>query len=311
MDKVEFKCSIPLLYFKWVMKWVLGILTLGIYSCWGKNNVRKHIIESISYRGKRLSYFGTGGDLFAGLAIIMSLVIVVTLVLSLIQKTYMLEEQRTYLKYTVEILSSLIAYAAIYSKYRYVLSRVRYGNIGFNLSGSALKYFELSFARDFFSFISLGYFAPKYDERLIKYILSNISVGNNKIESTVNLEHLKKVSVVTSILLVFTLGLSNIYYKAKVMQAISGKIKLGNLTVVNNVTVMGLLELWILNIILFFCTLGLASPYITVRNLRFYIKHMSFIGEVDREFESSDSLQSRSAIGDEFLSVYNFDIFSI
>jgi uncharacterized membrane protein YjgN (DUF898 family) len=45
---------------------LLTIVTLGIYSFWAKNNVRKFHYENTEVDGERFEYHGTGGELFRG-----------------------------------------------------------------------------------------------------------------------------------------------------------------------------------------------------------------------------------------------------
>ena len=49
-----------------LINWILTILTLGIYSFWGKTKVRRYLCEQSSFVGDRFYYHGTGGELFKG-----------------------------------------------------------------------------------------------------------------------------------------------------------------------------------------------------------------------------------------------------
>jgi len=49
-----------------LINWILTLLTLGIYSFWGKTKVRRYLCEQSSFAGDRFYYHGTGGELFKG-----------------------------------------------------------------------------------------------------------------------------------------------------------------------------------------------------------------------------------------------------
>lgn len=54
------------LWFLWLKKIILSILTLGIYSFWGKTYLRKYVVHSFQIDRDRLEYIGTGKELFLG-----------------------------------------------------------------------------------------------------------------------------------------------------------------------------------------------------------------------------------------------------
>ena len=52
------------------LNFLLSVVTLGIYSFWGKTEVRKRIWSSVRLNGEPLVYTGTGKELFLGFLII-------------------------------------------------------------------------------------------------------------------------------------------------------------------------------------------------------------------------------------------------
>jgi hypothetical protein len=45
---------------------LLSILTLGVYSFWGRTEVRKYVWSQSEFEGDRFAYHGTGGELLRG-----------------------------------------------------------------------------------------------------------------------------------------------------------------------------------------------------------------------------------------------------
>src|SRR5258706_3707487 len=58
---------------------ILTILTLGIYSFWGKTEVRRRIWSSIRLNDEPLAYTGTGGELLIGFVLVFAVVLLPTL----------------------------------------------------------------------------------------------------------------------------------------------------------------------------------------------------------------------------------------
>src|SRR3546814_8259549 len=68
------------LYKIFVVNFLLGLITLGIYRFWGKTRMRLDLWWHLGYDGDRFEYTGTGGELFKGFLIVAVILILLTLV---------------------------------------------------------------------------------------------------------------------------------------------------------------------------------------------------------------------------------------
>mgnify|MGYP000735854028 CR=1 FL=1 len=107
----------------------LNIITLGIYSFWGKTRIRRYITSHISLANDQFEYTGTGKELLFGA--LKALVIFVPIVICLSIPVVNL--------IALPIFWGVIS-LAIYLALRYRLSRTRWRGIRFSLGGSIKEY---------------------------------------------------------------------------------------------------------------------------------------------------------------------------
>lgn len=116
----------------------LQIITLGIYKFWGVTEVRKRIWQSVRLNGEPLTYTGTGGELFKGF-LITTLVIFLPIFLLVLAVTLIFGPESV-----IANLVTLVIYVllfgvfgyAVYSAYRYRLSRTNWRGIRGSLFGN-------------------------------------------------------------------------------------------------------------------------------------------------------------------------------
>lgn len=120
----------------------LKILSLGLYSFWGKTEVRKRLWSFTKLNGEPLEYTGTGKELFLGFLVVFA-VFVLPLMLGGVAVALLFPADRSALA-----IYQLAAYAlffvllgnAIYRAQRYRLSRTRWRGIRGGLTGSPARY---------------------------------------------------------------------------------------------------------------------------------------------------------------------------
>lgn len=150
-----------------IMNLLMNILTLGIYSFWGKTRIRKYMTSHISISEDRFEYTGTGKELLYGWlkAILIFLPIIIILYIPVVN-----------IIGTVLFLSILSI--ALYLALRYRLSRTKWRGIRFHLGGSIKEYFLLSLKRTLINIITFGIKIPQSDILLWSYIANHMSYGD-------------------------------------------------------------------------------------------------------------------------------------
>lgn len=154
---------------------LLSIITLGIYSFWGKTRMRKYLVGSHTLAGDRFEYTGTGGELFKGfLKVLPFLVVIMGMIIA--AETYPVLAIIAYpvLFYVFGI--------GIYGAIRYRYSRTRWRGIRGYVDGSMIAYANLAFGRTILNAITLGFAIPSSDIAKHKYIMDNTYFGNIKAE---------------------------------------------------------------------------------------------------------------------------------
>lgn len=116
----------------------LNIITLFIYSFWGKTNVRKHIWSSVHVMDEPLEYTGTGKELFLGFLIVTGLVILPVFLINTFGPI-IFSQNPLALVFTQLFVFIIILYligVGIYRARRYRLSRTIWRGIRGTLTGS-------------------------------------------------------------------------------------------------------------------------------------------------------------------------------
>jgi uncharacterized membrane protein YjgN (DUF898 family) len=151
-----------------VVNFVLSILTLRIYSFWGKTEVRRRIWSSIHVDGEPLAYSGIGKELLLGFVLVLAVVLLPTVVLvTAAVISFGPVDPRTKAVQLVLYVGYFFLFGiAIYRARRYRLSRTLWRGIRGGMSGSATSYAWLSFCTALLVPVTLGWIVPRLQRRL-------------------------------------------------------------------------------------------------------------------------------------------------
>lgn len=163
-----------------VVNFLLTVVTLGIYSFWGKNEVRKRLWSSIRIEGEPLEYTGTGKELFLGFVIVFGAVL---LPLFLLQVAAILafgpeSGGAAAVQFASYILFFLLIGVAIYRAQRYRLSRTRWRGIRGSVAGDAWGYAWTYFWTGLLIPPTLGWIVPWRTTMLQKKLMEDTRFGD-------------------------------------------------------------------------------------------------------------------------------------
>lgn len=179
-----------------IMNLLMNIITLGVYSFWGKTRIRRYMTSHVSISGDRFEYTGTGKELLVGWLKAMVIFLPLLICMSIPG---------------VNILG-IFAFLAIFSvalylALRYRLSRTKWRGIRFRLDGRIKEYFVLSLKRTFINIFTAGFKIPKSDILLWSYVANNMSYGDLKFSYKGDHTRLRKIHLITiSIFIVSIVG---------------------------------------------------------------------------------------------------------
>jgi uncharacterized membrane protein YjgN (DUF898 family) len=270
---------------------LLSIVTLGIYSFWGRTKVRDYLYSQTELAGDRFAYHGTGGELLRGwlkaFGILLLLFIILaaafavvmprpipgqppepTMALFAIQAAYMV------------ILGTLVA-IAINGSRRYRLSRSSWRGIRFSYMGRWQDFLALNIKGYLLSVITLSLYVPFYRNQSRGFLVDNARFGSMGFSYDADGKDLF-VSYLKSLLLAIpTLGLSFVWYQAFQHRYFWSHTTLGPARLRSTVTGGALFGLIFTNILLVIFTLGIGAPWVATRTTRFMCDNLMLEGEID------------------------------
>ena len=160
----------------------LTIITLGIYSFWGKTEVRRRIWSSVRLQGEPLAYTGTGRELFVGFLIVFGAVLLPMYLLAI--AAVLAFGPRSLLavavQYSLFALFLFLAGVATYRARRYRLTRTLWRGIRGGMAGSPAGYATTSFFSSLLLPLSLGWTSPWQANLLHKRLASETTFGNQQ-----------------------------------------------------------------------------------------------------------------------------------
>lgn len=167
----------------WIMNLLLSIVTLGIYSFWGRTNIRRYLWQNTRYGDEAFEYTGTGGELFIGFLIV---ILVVLLPLSVVGFFVQIYAQSGDLwgagfmeAGTYGVILFLVG-VAVHRVRRYRLSRTLWRGIRGALGGSSLRYAMYYFGYFLLNVVTLGLTYPYATVRLWSLLANDTWLGSGR-----------------------------------------------------------------------------------------------------------------------------------
>ncbi|GJL71655.1 MAG: hypothetical protein NMNS01_08540 [Nitrosomonas sp.] len=158
----------------WLLNLFMNIMTLGIYSFWGKTRLRQYIVGSFSLHGDRFEYTGTGKELFFGF--LKAVTVLLGIYAPFMIATLNAPDAAWPALFLITVI--YVIPVALYSALRYRLSRLDWRGIRFRLTGSSLNYANLYIWRGVLDIISLGILLPYSDIKKYRHKVENSSYGD-------------------------------------------------------------------------------------------------------------------------------------
>jgi len=295
-NPVIYDGRIKTLYKIFLSNLFLDILTLGIYSFWGKSKLRAYLVSSFSIKEHRFEYTGNGRELFKGFLKVLFFYMLpyflielgLQFLLTFLLSSRIISEDVIYWVYTLynPLFTCILILAIFYARYaslRYKISRVQWKGIRAKLTCSFTSYGILNIKNYSYNLITFGLGIPRSDHNYICHILNNLSIGNLKPRFDGDYKTLSEINFFTLLLFIPTLGFSRIWYRAALNRYRFNHFQLGPLRFTNSQTGGDLFKLHIGNLLILLCTLGIGLPLIYHRQSQFLVKHTSIIGNLNFE----------------------------
>lgn len=183
-SKLNFTGRGPEIFGIWILNLMLSILTLGIYSFWGRVNIRRYLWQSTRYEDEALEYTGTGGELFIGFLIVFFIVLIPISASNFLSQFLFGSGYRV-----AAIATGVVTYAgivfligvAIHRVRKYRLSRTLWRGIRGALGGSSIRYGAIFLGYMALNVVTLGLAFPYTTVQLWSRLANDTWVGSGQL----------------------------------------------------------------------------------------------------------------------------------
>lgn len=164
-----------------LVNFLLSLVTLGIYSFWGKTEVRKRLWSGVRLQGEPLAYTGTGMELFLGFLFALGVVVLPIFLLSLTVAIVFGPESpaNNAVGLIVYIAIFLLMGIAIYRARRYRLNRTAWRGIRGGMSGVPSNFAGLWIGTAIAIPFTFGWIVP-YRANLLQHRLTTETTFGDK-----------------------------------------------------------------------------------------------------------------------------------
>ncbi len=164
---------------------VMTLVTVGIYSFWGRTEIRRRMWASVRLDGEPLVYHGTGGELFKGFMAALVVVLLPIFILSTVLVVAYGQASRSWAVY--QLMLFIIVYPVLkalaqYRARRYRLARTSWRGIRGTMSGSPGEFAFLSWATSLLFPVTLGWIAPWRALYVQRFLIGDTVLGDRRLK---------------------------------------------------------------------------------------------------------------------------------
>lgn len=324
------------------------LLTLGLYSFWGRVRVRQFLSSQTSFAKTRFSYHGTAQELLKGWSKAFLVFGLPYAFLSFVP--FMWDQVPAWIPNALAGTMALCFIPiAVVGSHRYRLSRTSLGTIRFSFRGRVKEYMKIWFLGTLLTLLTAGFYYPFFENARRKFLVNHSYFGNRHFSydgtgggllwiyaKTLGLTLLiltgvlgmsigpEALSSITrwphddwqgvfrnSIFLtgLLTLLLPWFYLQVSKQRYQWNHSDFGDAHFHFSASTWNLFELRLTNFLILILTFGLAWPWVQVRNLQFLYYHLGLQGPLDFQRIEQEALDA-SPTGEELAGYFDagFDL---
>lgn len=324
------------------------LLTLGLYSFWGRVRIRQFLSSQTSFAKARFSYHGTPQELLKGWSKAFLVFGLPYAFLSLVPLIW--DQIPTWIP---NVLAGTMALCfipiAVVGSQRYRLSRTSLGTIRFSFRGHVKAYMKIWVLGTVLTLLTAGVYYPFFENARRKFLVAHSYFGNRPFTYTGTGSGLlgiyAKALAFTVLIVVTLIGISTgpealssitrwppdewqgIFFNSMFLTGLLTLLlpwfylqvakqryqwnhsDFGDAHFQFSASTWNLMELRITNFLMLILTFGLAWPWVQVRNLQFLYYHLSLQGPLDFQRIEQEALDA-SPTGEELAGYFDagFDL---
>ncbi|HLK22554.1 MAG TPA: DUF898 family protein, partial [Bryobacteraceae bacterium] len=289
-----------------VLNLLFALLTLGIYSFWGKARVRRYVCGQAEFQGDWFAFHGTGRELFLGWLRALPALAFIFLFPTLLPLLW----QHRWSPYVGQ-LSAVLAFLLLWpiarvGAYRYRLNRMSWRAIRFSYRGKALRYLGESVLNWLICLITLGLYVPFLQVRLRKLLFNQTFFGDREFQFSGRASELFPAWLFALPLTVCSFGIGWAWWRAFTHRYCWANTTIAGGRFRCTATGAKLFWLWVGNFFVIVFTLGLGMSWAMLRTLRFWTRHIQLVGDAEFSKVEQDR-RATSALGESFADFLGFD----
>lgn len=287
------------LFSLYAVMFLLSLVTLSIYSFWGRTNIRRYIARETELDGERFDYHGRGMELLIGWLKAMGLFLF--LVVSIGLGSVAIGESE------VQIVSSVLLYTAflfliplaMVGAWRYRFSRTSYRGLRFSFRGQFGKFVKIYAAGAILSFLTLFLYSPFWQNNIRRFLCDNTYYGSARFGYDGAGGALFGRWAICWLLAIPTLGLSLLWFWVERFRFYWNHTTFQGARIRVDVHTPGMVWLYVSNFLINILTLLLAYPWTQARMLRYVLDRMTLEGAISYDQIRQEALAA-GAMGEGF-----------
>ena len=270
---------------------LLSLITLGIYTFWGRTKLREYQYSQTGLAGDRFAYHGTGGELLRGALKATAILFAIFLALGVVAALVLPETRAdpnqppdlatAALGLVFWIIFGVLAAIAVNGARRYRLSRSSWRGIRLSFAGRWQDFLTLTVTGSLLSVITLSLYLPHYKNQSRAFLVNHARFGSMQFGYDADGRDLFFSYLKALLLAIPTLGLSFVWYQAFQHRYFWSHTTLGPARMHSTVTGGALLGLALTNALLVILTVGIGTPWAMTRATRFACENLSLEGDID------------------------------
>ena len=282
-----------------VLNFILTIFTFGLYYPWAKVKKLKYLYSSTEFESSRLSFTGTGKEMFKGFIKAVFIFIALYLIVILVG----------YLNFTFGIIVFYLGFLliiplAIHGTYRYRMARTFWRGIRFGYTGNLREIYAMMIKGVFLTIITLGIYGAWFAIDLRKYIVNNVKFGNLRFNYAGRGLDLLNIYIKGCLLSFVTFGIYLFWLQRDLIRYYIDNLSLVNekgekLIFKTQITAWQVAILAITNFLLIVFTLGFGTAWVVIRTMKFIFNNIQIEGNINLEQIIQTNSDYGNATGDD------------
>lgn len=275
---------------------LMSIITLGIYSFWGKVEINKYLFSHINLADRSFGYHATGKEKFRAFVIAIVFFLGVFALLGGIG--FVAPKVAPFIMGVAAIAFYFwgIPFVVV-GKHQFLLSRTSWSNVRFRFNGTYKGYLPIHIKGLLLTIVTLGIYSPWFINNTISYLLNNSNVGDKSFSYDGNGKDFFFMLFKGYLLTIITLGIYGPWMMADVYKYFIGRSKLENGKLKSEITGG---DIWLIYLAIIF-SFGIALPFALNHAFKVFFSKLSLEGSPeDLANIQNVSDSSASALADGF-----------